>query len=272
MLWRILGLFFLFPLALTILGEKHSEAIPFASNTNPLIREEQTIVVDGVSEVWRLQWKSPPTPICDANDLSNAGICPCQGFAYGESGQLDLVRLSKGREIDRLELTPLFDEVPTYEKVAVVQHWPPEEKDFNDVDAVGFALQAHSRPVVKIMNLADYNHDGQSTEFFLQTGTLPCGKATGIVIGITPTNPRLHAFGTVLNPTMPLIMKVWEWKALLASAHPGEVVDWRCFDHASETETDLELSVSKGEIQGIQREFSCTEAGTRDKLLSEKPF
>lgn len=51
----------------------------------PEIREEQKVLVNGISEVWRLEWKSPPTPACSPEDIIT---CPCSGFAYGESGQL----------------------------------------------------------------------------------------------------------------------------------------------------------------------------------------
>ncbi len=269
--WSIAA-FIVSVLGVTLSGHFNKQASQSFPPSNLLIREERRVVVNGVEEVWRLQWKSPPKPVCDANELWMAITCPCQGFAYGESGQLDLVRLVNGHEVDRLELTPLFDEVPTGQGMAVVQRWKPQEKDFTDLEAVGFESKAHSRPVVTIMKLEDFNHDGQATEFFLQNGTEPCGKATGIVVGLTPKKPHLHAFGTALNPDKPLTMKIWEWKALLASAHTGEILDWRCWDHGSDGETDIELSVSKGDILGIRREFSCTEAGKRDMLLSERPF
>lgn len=34
--------------------------------------------------------------------------CPCSGFALGETGVLDLVRLRQCREYDRMKLNPLF--------------------------------------------------------------------------------------------------------------------------------------------------------------------
>ena len=230
------------------------------------------MIVNGVPELWRLQWKALPKPVCDANALWMAITCPCQGFAYGEAGQLDLVRLKNESEIDRLELTPLFERLFFKGNVATVQRWEPREKDFTNLEAVGFESQVHSRPVVKIMNVADYNHDGQATEFFLQTGVKPCGKVMGIVVGVTKRDPRLHVFGTVLNPNKPLVLQRMEWVALLTAAHPGEILDWPCGDHGSESEVDLDITASNGEIQGIRREYACTEAGIRGKLLSEQPF
>ena len=73
------------------------------------IREERKVLVNGVMETWQLRWKSPPKPVCESNE--EAAACPCMGFAFGESGELDLVRRRNNVEIDRLELTPFFGEV-----------------------------------------------------------------------------------------------------------------------------------------------------------------
>lgn len=89
-----------------------------ASNT----REEQTVVVNGVAETWQLKWQSPPKPVCEPSDTSLT--CPCHGFAYGEGGYLDLIRLRNGFEIDRLQISPLFEEqFNGTGRVAVVQRW-----------------------------------------------------------------------------------------------------------------------------------------------------
>lgn len=120
------------------------------------------------------------------------------------------------------------------------------------------------------MHFGDYNHDGNPTAFFLQTGVEPCGKILGIVVGVTPTHPRLHAFGTALHPNEPLVMHRKEWEALLGSRGPTEVLDWPCGDHGSDTETDLELSATNEGIHAVRREFACTETGKRGRLLYEK--
>src|SRR5262245_14552584 len=60
------------------------------TGTSGLLREEQTLIVNGAAEVWRLEWKSTPKPYCvlEARDESWA-VCPCDGFAFGEAGPLD---------------------------------------------------------------------------------------------------------------------------------------------------------------------------------------
>lgn len=120
-----------------------------------------------------------------------------------------MVRSKEGHEIERLELTPLFDEVPADQGGAVLARWEVQEKDFEKQksDPEAFLTQVRARPLVTVMRFTDYNHDGNSTEFFLQTGVEPCGKTTGIVVGVTPILPRLHAFGTALHPDKPLIMQ-----------------------------------------------------------------
>jgi hypothetical protein len=249
----------------------HSSTIPAVAG--PVVREEQRIVVNGVPEIWRLEWKSPPKPACGAVENSVAITCPCSGFAYGESGQLDLVRLVNNREIERFALTPFFKDAPTDERfAAVVQRWELQEKDGDVPDSKEFAEQVSLRPVVRIMRFADYNHDGMSAEFYLQTETLPCGKHSGIVIGVTPSNPKLHVFATALHPNKPLILQKTEWDSLLKQPQAGQTLDWGCGDHGSDTETDMELRATDGKIRGIRREYKCTEAGNRGMLISEKPF
>lgn len=259
--------------AIVLNGKPHVQlnASTPAVSATPVIREEQKILVNGISEMWRLEWKSTPKPACGPEDLPSAITCPCSGFAYGESGQLDLVRSRDDHEIERLELTPFFDEVPEPGK-AVLRRWEPQEEDFRAVESEPqvFLTQVRARPLVTGMRFADYNHDGNSTEFFLQTSVEPCGKATGIVVGVTPILPRLHAFGSALHPDKPLVMHKKEWEALLKATGATEVLDWSCGDHGSEIESDLVLSATDGAIHAVRREFECTETDKRGRILREQ--
>lgn len=235
-----------------------------------MVREEQKIAVNGVSEVWRLEWKSSPKSICGPEDLSSSITCPCSGFAFGESGRLDLVRLANSREIDRLELSPLFEKLFSDQDGAVVQRWIVQEKDFKQNESEDFVKQVQSRPIVSVMHFADYNHDGKATEFFLQTSVEPCGKIMGVVVGLGGTHPGLHPFGTATHPEKPLVMQKREWGDLLHSTAPIKVLDWRCGDHGSEIETELELSATNGLIQATRRVYECTEQGSRGRFLREQ--
>src|SRR5712692_772233 len=121
MLRRMLG--FLFVAAIVVNGQMkvRFQSSPASRVAPQLVREEQKIMVNGIPEIWRLEWKSPPKSACgpEGDWLS----CPCRGFAYEESGQLDLVRVVNGREIDRLELTPLFLKVLANQDGAIVERW-----------------------------------------------------------------------------------------------------------------------------------------------------
>ena len=217
-----------------------------AGFSQSLIREEQTVVVDGVRETWRLQWSAPPVEECKPNELSLT--CPCMGFAYGEAGDLFLVRLRGGAEIDRLRLATFF---PDYPDKAVVQRWPVDlDRDLRDYDREDFGANIRKRPTVQVMHLADYDHDGEVLEFYLQTEAVPCGKSNGIVIGLSKQNRRLHVFGTVSNPKKPLYLLKPQWQALHDAKGRVEVLDWACYDHGAETETRLTFGIYSGWSEG----------------------
>src|SRR5205085_690506 len=123
----------------------------------------------GVREIWRLVWEAPPKPACAAG-TADWYTCPCIGFAFGERGRLDLVRLRGGHEVERMSLAPLFDEDETDAPGEVtLRRVEPSESDHDgdleDEDLPG--LVAH-RPSDRILELADYDHDGRATEFLLQ--------------------------------------------------------------------------------------------------------
>src|SRR5260370_28207431 len=81
--------------------------VAFAGDSKPIIREERKIVINGVEELWQLEWANTPTLTCGPED-AEWNTCPCSGFAYGESGDLTLVRKRKGQKDERLHLTPFF--------------------------------------------------------------------------------------------------------------------------------------------------------------------
>jgi len=231
-----------------------------------LLREEKSVVVDGVSEVWRLVWKHAPTPVCTPDD-ADAFTCPCSGFAFGEKGQLDLVRIRDGNEVERLALTPLFRDVPADPPEAVVQRWERLEQDTITVNALVLQRRVRARPVVSVMNLVDYDHDGGTTEFFLQTGTLPCAKHGGVVIGISAKNPHLHVFGSLQHPTKPLYLRKEQWDALRTSAGPVRVPDVTCGDHGALSETEIEVQATGEGIRAFRIEYGCEANNHRGKLL-----
>jgi hypothetical protein len=238
----------------------------------PLIREQRRVVVNGVAEIWTLKWRSRPKPECAPEQDSL--MCPCMGFAYGESGDLDLIRTRDQVIVDRLHITPLFqNEFTTGLTGAVLQRWEPDhDRDLDAADRPDFAAAVAGRPAVRIMDFKDYNHDGQTTEFYLQTETLPCGKSTGVVVGVSKNNPVLHVFGAARNPVQPLIMQKFEWEALGQASGPVRLTDWYCDDHGAETTTTVDLFWSAAGIDGSRLTYSCTPDDKPGQLLSKDPL
>jgi len=236
-----------------------------AENGGFVIREEHKVLVDDVEELWQLQWTSAPKPACSPVQPEWV-TCPCNGFAFGESGDLALVRKRPEHEDERLELGQFFDEkldVPAKKGEAVLRRWDVEDTDIDDSDASDFASRVQARSNAQMMHFGDYDHDGRATEFLLQVGTLPCGKQMSVLIGISRSTPNLHAFGTAEHPEKPLVLQASHWKSLLQSQGPFKVVDWVCGDHGSDTAVDLELNADADGIHAKKMEYACNDDGTR---------
>lgn len=241
------------------------------------IREEQSVEVDGVVETWRLQWMAVPKPLCGANEQDTSLTCPCMGFAYGESGDLYLTRLRNGEEIDRLRLAPFFGKVFDSIEVnssAIVQRWPVDrDRDYRLSSRDGYAKLISRRRTVQVMHFADYDHDKNATEFYIQTEAAPCGKSIGVLVGLSATNPRLHVFGTASNPSKPLYLQNFEWEAIRHNSTGSiNVVDWPCADHGAERQTELTLKWSTKGIDGVRREYKCPVNPKKRHLISEHPL
>ncbi|HWF08491.1 MAG TPA: hypothetical protein VG297_08500 [Bryobacteraceae bacterium] len=238
-----------------------------------LARERQTvvvggIVVGGIKETWELRWKDPPKPACEPREDSLT--CPCTGFAYGEGGDLWLVRMRGAKEIDRLDLTPLFAGAEiNVGDIAVLPRWPTEENDFAASEKEGFAEIVARRPTVKVMDFADYDHDGRRTEFYLKTDTLPCGKNVGVVVGMSKSNPRLHVFGSVYKPNEPLVLQKHVWEALSRARGTVEVEDWPCGDHGAEQGTSVRIRATNKGIDAVRRTHECPVVPGQTPLAQE---
>ena len=244
----------------------------FADNPTPTIREEHKVVVDGVEENWRLEWASPPKPACAPDDPAWS-TCPCSGFAFGESGELVLVRKRPGGDEERFALTQLFAgdfDAPGNVGEVVLRRWDVHETDMDQSDSRDFAERVRARPLATVMRFGDYDHDGKATEFLLQVGTLPCGKQMSVAIGVSRQNPRLHAFRTTEHPERPLVLQAWQWESLLGAKAPIKVTDWKCGDHGSDAETELELYVDTNGIHATISTYECDQDGRRGKFTGKE--
>lgn len=237
-----------------------------ARTSGAVAREERTVEVAGETESWQLQWASPPVLVCEPGD-DVWDTCLCAGFAFGEKGELELLRSGADRTEERLQLTPYFDdqESPGGGDGAVLQRWArlPRDQSPNTQDV-------HSRPPVPILDLHDYNHDGWATEFVLQVGAGPCGHQASILVGVSRRTPALHAFGTAEHPDKPLTLSPGAWRRLLQAKAPIEIVDVACGDHGASEEGVIQLSADAAGLHALERIYECGDDDRHGKLLREK--
>ncbi len=231
-----------------------SVADPLAAITagGPSLREEAEVTVDGVKEKWRLEWTSTPSPSCvDEKEVGSLGsgsvTCSCAGFAFGEKGDLDLVRAQPGKAEERMHLGPLFDGGK-----ARLQRWPVGNWAKTPPSLADLAM----RPLARVMKIADYDHDGRATEFVLQVDANACGHTPSVVVGISKNKPSLHAFATTDKPSEPLKLdRRSDWDKLAAKS-PVSIVEVACGDHGADTETSLDLSAD-GELHAKEKTRKC---------------
>jgi hypothetical protein len=106
-----------------------------ALSLGTIFRDDEDLTLDGVKENWRLEWAKAPVPECMAADTFYT--CPCDGFAFGEKGTMDLVRTVPGKPDERLRLDPLFSDKDT-----IMQRWPVLKSDRDNALAADGELHA----------------------------------------------------------------------------------------------------------------------------------
>jgi hypothetical protein len=240
-----------------------------------IVREQRAVVIHGARESWRLVWESRPAAVCGPGE-EIATTCPCSGWAYAEHGKLSLVRNRGGREIERMDLRPLFKEFELPDDKAngsaYLQRWALKSNDMDrqNTSDPNLVADIERRPPTGIMKLADYDRDGAATEFLVQVGTLPCGKRQFTAIGVTRAVRQLHALTSVSHPDKPLVMPETAWRALLKGPGSTAVQTQACGDHASGTREELVVSANRGAIRVKVREYSCPAEGEPEKLLDDR--
>lgn len=252
------------------------------AQTQPLVRENRAVHVDSIVEQWVLQWQTPPQPICGPEDPSWA-TCPCQPFAFGEMGHLNLVRKRPHHSDEILPLAPLFayGEVPfAYGEIpaphrdgdAALRRWAVLNTDDETDHSTVFAQQVKRRPSSTVMELGDYDHDGRATEFLLPIAYGPCGHDGAIVVGISRNRPSIHAFASIAHPERPLILDSPIWEQLRRSQGKIDTPQTLCGDHGAEEETDVRLVTSVRGIDASLLTYGCTPDDRRGPLKSTKAF
>jgi hypothetical protein len=245
-----------------------------SADDSEMIRERRNVAINGVAEEWLLKWTGPVKPACGAADLPQASTCPCSGFAYGEQGQLLLERKRGGTTVETMKLAPLFaeSESPGDSGNAVLRRWPRNDNDpFDEIDDQDrkrtFDSELMLRPPAEVMDMRDFARDGANSAFLLQVGAQPCGKHIMVLVGVSRSDPALHAFATVAHPERPLMLQAHEWKAILKSSGQVTVTDWSCGDHGSDTETEKTISAYQGRFKVTESTYTCKADGTRGALI-----
>jgi hypothetical protein len=232
-----------------------------AAELADLVREQHAVQVNGAQETWKLEWQTLPASACGPDDVAVALACPCSGFAYGEAGQLSLVRLRPGATRELLDLTGFFrkDSVPVSGNLAVLQRWPPvpptahdEDDDWHHASDLNFVARVHARGAAPVMRLGDFNHDGQASEFLLQVGAADCGRHVMVLVGVSKYNPRLHVFASSEAPDAPLELDAQTWEAVRMSARPIRALESQCQGQAGQMESAVSVAVRHG-IFHVQR-------------------
>jgi hypothetical protein len=231
------------------------------------VREQRPVMIGGVKETWQLVWLGRPRPICPPDDMDYTMTLPCNGVAYGEYGDLWLVRRRHGREIERMDLKPLFGhfDYPDYDTLKGKAWLQRRAMKLSDSKRSGpaFLAEVGRRPITTIMKFADYDRDGHATEFLVQVGTLGGGVRLFAGVGVSARNPHLHALSSVEKPGVPVEMQYRPWRTLLTASRPTRLTTWQCDDHSSKVQQDLIVSARRGEIHFKEIMLRCPVAAPR---------
>jgi hypothetical protein len=199
----------------------------------PVIRASRAVFVHGVLEQWTLWWRSPPDSVC-ADQVSMT----CKGIAFGEQGSLELVRERSGAIVEKMLLDSLFED-----SVARLQKYEPRPSDGTlTVDSAYLA----GRPVVDPLRFADYDHDGEATEFVLQINAL-AGQQPAVVVGVSTAEPKLHAFTGTSDPTKPIVLRdPAQWAHVRSATRLLTLIQITCGDHGAKDEEIVTIKILAG--------------------------
>jgi hypothetical protein len=230
-------------------------------------RDRATLEVDQVEETWILRWKNLPEA-----DGWTWTACPDRIARYGERGELQLVRSRPGSADEILDLKWFFPE-----NVARVRRYPDRGDEFFDKPTPELAAQIQERPAIRLLEFVDYDHDGRATEFLLPVSTGdPCFQDRAVVVGISRSKPRLHAFSTVERPRKPLtfFFSRHGFGELAKAPHDTwvEASVFRCGSHGSTIEVVTEVRWDDDGLHRRQRTFGCTPSYERGAPIDDWTF
>jgi hypothetical protein len=240
-----------------------TEEAPGSAPAQPVVREEQKVLVDGREERWSLVWASPPALSCFDEGWHT---CLCYGHQLGETGQLSLVRKRADGSEQRLDFGKMS-----------LPRWPTDPDDLKrfgdgkvDIEAV------RGRPLVKLMKIGDYDHDGRATEFVLERGGDTCGFHDAVLVGVTRTRDEPHVVATAYTPPFELdLPHASDWEKVERRL-PTEIVYIPCgFNGGWPTFEVVHVSRDARGLHARHRRYDCLwvrGSAVRGKLLLERPW
>jgi hypothetical protein len=227
-----------------------------------VVREEVVVDVDGQKERWKLVWTSPPAPDCVDEGWRS---CACFDRELGERGPLALVRARPDGTEQRLALGTI-----------TLPRWRVEPDDARRFPGKVDLAAVSGRPLVQVMKLGDYDHDGRATELVLERGNDVCGFHRAIVAGVSRRRDELHVFATAGAPEVELdLPRAADWEKL-RRALPGELVYIPCgFKGGWPTFEVIHVSRDAAGLHARHRRYACSWVEgipTRGKRIFDRPW
>jgi hypothetical protein len=233
-----------------------------ASAAGPVVREEQVVVVDGREERWSLVWASPPKLNCVDDGWQT---CMCFGRELGERGPLTLVRVRADGTEQRLALGTV-----------ALPRWRLEPADKDRFPGKVDVSAVRGRPLVKVMTVGDYDHDGRATELVIERRDDFCGDNDAVVVGVTRDRDELHVFATDDTPPVAISLShATDWEAIRKRL-PAELVYIPCgFKGGWPTFEMIQVSRDTRGLHARHRRYACDwvrGSPVRGKRLLDRPW
>ncbi len=215
---------------------------------SPDIREQRRVVFGGVEEIWRLRFTGAST--APTMPPPHEWTCPDRYEAQFDAGAVVLERLRGGVVIEAITAVEggnvdFGGGIAAYWQVPNFDEDPPSRDIGN--------------PWETLLDIGDYNHDGDASEFVLPGAHICCGHAVSFIVGVTRDHPRLHVLTWRGGGAMTLPIERGRWEAVRARPR-GEIVTWGCGDHASEHEERMRWWPAHGGLRVAFPVRQCPES------------
>ncbi len=212
----------------------------------PDVAEEHRVMVDGVEEVWRVRFTTPPRLPEPLPEEPNCADWNDQNF---ENRRAVIERLRDGVVIDRLvnpsanvPASDAISEAPLATRVAIYRRVRP---------SAGPQLtlaESERLPLPTVLSIGDYDHDGRATEFVLPMGFFICGNSSRGVVGLDRKHPRLHLLEWASPAGAHMVGLNIDWEAI-RERESGDIITWHCGNHGYNGEDHMRWSPFLGRLR-----------------------